>query len=267
MASAESIQPDGKFMGLFIGRSGSGKTAAALSFPHPIKVLDLDQRIRGGLMPWIVKKGIDYDSFPPKQQGIIFTKLNEVFTTLQVGCNMGTNVYETLVVDSITWAAIDLLLDAMPLTHSGSSSRESGKKIGTMEIAGPSDYQFQSTGIYQILAFLKSLPIKNIIVTAHIVNKWGRKKNSEGKIIDPYGPSEIIGDQLSLTDKLAENVPSSFDHVFLFEKVDTGSSLRFTFSAHGDLERTPFDIPYGRQDITGKSFYETLMVFAKKESV
>ena len=42
--------------------------------------------------------------------------------------------------------SLDLLLDAMPLTHAqGTGQQEKGRNIGPMQIAGPSDYQFQST--------------------------------------------------------------------------------------------------------------------------
>ena len=172
----------------------------------------------------------------------------------------GNSKIQTLVIDSATWMANDLLLDALPLTHaSNQMGGDSGRKVGTMNMAGPSDYSFQSTGILQMLAFLRSLPIKNVIVTAHIVNKWGRKKGPNGKFLDPYGPSEIIGEQLSLTDKLAETVPNSFDHVFRFEREDNGREVRFYFEGQSELARTPYPIGYDRIDITGKDFYKTLM--------
>ena len=262
MPSAENIQPDSRSLNLFIGRSGSGKSAAAYSYPHPLHVLDLDGRIRGGLTPWIERKGITYDYFPSKpDKGTVFDLLNQYFETQRILLRNGQSNIETLVLDSATWQAIDLLLDAIPLTHApgGNSDREKGRSIGQMQMAGPSDYSFQSTGIYQTIAYLRSLPIKHIIVTAHIVNRWGKRKNSEGKIIDPYGPSEIVGEQLVLTDKLAESLPSSFDNVFRFEKVDTGSEMRFYLEAQGELARNTYGLPYGRMDITNKNFYETLM--------
>ena len=266
MPSAENIQPDTRSISLFIGRSGSGKSAAAYSYPKPMKVFDLDGRIRGGLLPWIERKGLDYEYYPPKpDKGTVFDKLNGDFEALHVMCKTGQNYYKTIVLDSITWATIDLLLDAIPLTHAGNSSDGRGKNIGTMQIAGPSDYQFQSTGTYQIIAFLKSLPIQNIIVTAHVVGRWGKRKDANGKIIDPYGPSELLGEQLALTDKLAESVPSSFDNVFRFEKEDTGSGVKFFFESQGELARSSYpELGYQRTDVTGKDFYQLLMSKVKK---
>lgn len=259
MPSAESIQPDGRSISLFIGRSGSGKSAAAYSYPHPIKVLDTDGRIRGGLTSWIERKGIDYTYFPSKpEKGTTFDALNNEFGILQVQCRNRECPYQTLVLDSLTWEAIDLLLDAMPLTH----AENKGARMGTMLVSGPDDYRFQSTGVLQTLAFLKSLPIPNIIATAHIVGRYGKRKDSNGKIIDPYGPSELIGEQLALTDKLAETVPSMFDNVYKFSKDDEGKNFRF--EAHGELARTTFDkIPHGYQDLTKKPFYEEMLRLAQ----
>lgn len=261
MPSAENIQPDSRSLNLFIGRSGSGKSAAAYSYPKPLHVLDLDGRIRGGLTEWNDRKGITYDYFPSKpDKGTVFELLNKYFEIQRILLTNGQSEIATLVLDSATWQAIDLLLDAIPLTHATNqgSDREKGRSIGTMQMAGPTDYSFQSTGILQTIAFLKSLPIKNIIVTAHVVGKWGKRKDANGKIIDPYGPSELIGEQLCLTDKLAETLPSSFDNVFRFEKVDRGYDVRFYAEGQGELARNTYGMPYGRIDVTSTSFYDVL---------
>jgi hypothetical protein len=272
LPSVSSIQPDSRFFGLFIGRSGSGKSAAAYSFPHDseggnLEVADMDGRIRGGLVPWINRENFNYTYFPPKpKEGTTFEALNKYFEAMQIMLGHGQQHIQTFVLDSGTWAAQDLLLDAMPLTHDKSKKdREGGgRNIGTMQMAGPSDYGFQSTGMLQIVAFLRSIPIKNVIVTAHIQNRWGRQKNAEGKILDPYGPTEIVGEQLAgFTDKLSETFPSCFDHIFRFEKEDR-NGLKFYFEAQGELARTPYPIPYGRIDVTGKDFYQELMKFVKK---
>ena len=253
MPSCENIQPDTRFFGLFLGRSGSGKTAAGLSFPHPIKVYDLDGRVRGGLQPWVEKKGIDYEYYPPKDTNMVFKQLDNAMATDLILARSGKFPYKTIILDSLTWAATDFLLDAIPLAHADNK----GKMMGSLQIAGPSEYSFQSTAIWQMIAFLKTLPVQNVIVTAHIVSRWGKRKKPDGTIVDPYGPNEIIGEQLFLTDKLAEAVPSSFDHIFRFEKSDDGR--QFWFEAHGELPRSAFKLPFGRIDISNKSFYETMM--------
>lgn len=252
-------------MGLFIGRSGHGKSAAAYSFPKPMKVLDLDGRLEGGLVEWNKKEEfdqIDYTYFPPRPHNTTtFAELNNLFQVLDIQCRTNQNKFKTLVVDSLTWVANDLLIDSLPLTHEGGK----GLKVGGMNVSGPDDYRFQSSGIVQILSFLRSLPIPNIIVTAHVVNKWGRKKDQNGKVLDPYGPSEIIGEQLALTDKVAETAPTPFDNVFKFEKVDGGSQMNYFVEMEGELTRNTFGAPYGNHNITKVNFYEWLSKKREKE--
>ena len=258
MPLVENMPVDSRILALFVGRSGSGKSAAAYSFPKPAKIFDLDGRVRGGLVPWVDKKGLEYQYFPPMSEKMVFEQLNNAFAILHQQCKAGQAPYETIILDSATWASNALLLDALPYTHTATGAGDKGKKIGSMNIAGPSDWLFQSNGMTQIIAYLRSLPIKNILVTAHIVNRWGKLKDADGKVIDPYGQSEIVGEKLTLTDKIAEELPGSFDHIFRFEKTDTGAKLKFTVSGQGELARTPCPIPYGEHDITGKSFYEFL---------
>lgn len=266
MSNAASIKPDTRFMGLFIGRSGSGKSAAAYSFPKPMKVFDFDGNIRSGLTRWIEDRDkIDYDYYPPHDKKTFFERVDDDLEALYVMCKTNQNPYKTVVVDSLTNLGADLLLDALTLTGTGTGNI--GKKMGAMDIPGPGAYQFQSNGINNVLAYLKSLPIQNVICTAHIVNKWGKRKDENGKVIDPYGASEIVGEQLAITDKLAEMIPTPFDNVLYFEKIDTGSSMKFSFSAQGELAKSSYsELPYGRTDVTGISFYKLLMSRVKLES-
>ena len=72
-----------------------------------------------------------------------------------------------------------------------------------------------------------------------------------------------MGEQLVLTDKLAESLPSSFDNVFRFEKVDNGYEEKFYVEGRGELARNTYGMSYGRKDITDKSFYDFLMAGVK----
>ena len=122
MPLASNIQPDGRFLGLFIGRSGGGKSAAAYSFPKPMKIYDLDGRIRGGLVPWIDRTGIEYEYFPPLGAKTVFEQMNDSFGVLQVEAKTNQLKLKTLILDSATWAVNSFLLDALPLTHKAGTS-------------------------------------------------------------------------------------------------------------------------------------------------
>lgn len=257
MPLVDNVKPNSRFLGLFIGPSGGGKSTAAYTFPKPMKIFDTDGRWRGGIQPWTDTKDLEYESFPPRPNGETnFSMLNKAFEILDIQCRTNTNRFKSIVVDSITWEAVSLLLDSTGLTK--------GKKIAGADISGPADYQFQSSGIYNILAFLAGLPIENIIVTGHVVNKYGKETVTDKNGIetqDAYGPSVIVGEQLALTDKLAEIVPGRFDHVFKFEKKDTGQKETYKFSCRGSMARSAYpltQLPYGQMDVTGIDFYKFL---------
>lgn len=262
MPLASTRKKENAFMGLMIGRSGSGKSAASYSFPKPMLIFDLDLRLDGGLVPWIDHLDqIEYKSYAPyvgKGQTKLFERLNNDFELLLVQCQTGQCPYKTVVFDSITHETIGLLWDAIPLTHADNK----GRKLGTMQMAGPEDYKFQANGTYQLLAFLKSLAIPNIICTAHLTNKYGKPPGE-----NQYAESIIVGEQLTLTDKMAENCLSYFNHVLKFQRRDLGNAIRHEVSLSGELARTAFHgVPYGWQDITGKHFYnDVLLQYVKRE--
>ena len=255
MPSAERLMetPESRFVGLFIGRSKGGKSTAAYSFPKPMKILDLDGRIRGGLSnPWIDPKGIDYETYPPRAPVATYIKLDKDLDTLLQAQNManfgGMTPYKTLVLDSITFEAISLLADANKLT-------EKGKMIGQFKMVGPAEYGFQSQVIWNTMSFLKSLQIPNIIVTAHLVNKFGKPPGDKNE----YAENVIVGEQLALTDKLAEAIPAVFDHIYRFSKNENGQRSQFWVKTDGEMESSAFIGLPREEDITGKDFYKWMM--------
>jgi hypothetical protein len=261
MPSAANLQPDGRMMALFIGAKHSGKTCAATSFVRDpqkrTKVLDFDGRIRGILgAPWIDKNRIDYEYYPPRvgnNQTPTYQKINNDMEAMLVQCNTAQNPYETVICDSLTAETFALVCDAIPLTHQGNK----GKKLGVMNMAGPEDYGFEATGTYNLMAFLRSLPIPYVIVTAHIVDKFG-KADPE----NPFSESVITGEKLSIRDKIGTNIGIYFDHIFRFERRMVGAQERFFVRFRSSIACTSFaELPNGEVDITGKSFHDVLLSY------
>ncbi|MGH7238447.1 MAG: hypothetical protein ACREHG_00115, partial [Candidatus Saccharimonadales bacterium] len=94
-----------------------------------------------------------------------------------------------------------------------------------------------------------------IIVSAHIVDRYGKRDPA-----DKYSESVVVGEKLSIRDKIGENSLIYFDHVFKFEREDMGRSVRHTCQFNGEIARTAFpNLPNGKVDITGVNFYEKLM--------
>lgn len=260
MPSAASLTPESRFMGLFIGPKHSGKTCAALSFPTPSHDYDFDGRIRGILgAPWIDKSKITYDFFPPRELGLI-DKIDKSLETFMTSAKIGQPVPTTIVLDSLTSECLAMIQQSLPLTH----NQGKGKKVGTVNMVGPEDYGVEANVTYQIMAGLRTLPVPNIIVTAHTIERFG-KANPD----DPYSESIVVGEKLSVRDKIGENIKIYFDHIFRFDRRIVGGQERFFVKFRSDIACTSYsELPHGEIDITGKSFYEVLMSYVKvKEAV
>ena len=261
MPSLDQLEVGASIFALFIGKSGSGKTCAAASFPGPIKFLDFDGRIRGILgANWIDRKGLgEVIQFPPDPKKPTYIKVSEIIETDLAFCNMGKYPFKTLVLGSLTAQTFSFLSDAKAITHAGNK----GKSLGKLPMAGPEDYGFEATGTYQMLAGLRSLyehpnGPKNVIIDAHIVDKWGKPIKDNGDT-DTYAASEVVGEKLSLRDKISENVQIYFDHVWRFDSRMVGNEPHHYVSFRTDLARTSFaNLPNGQVDITGKPFYQEL---------
>lgn len=253
-----------RFIAMFVGPKHSGKTCAAASFlptrkdQNRIRIFDFDGRINGLLgAPWIDRTLVDYDYYPPRLSASnkdntkqVMERLNNDFDFLLSQYKTGSCPYGTVILDSLTAETFALLCDAIPLTH----SEGKGKKIGTLNMAGPEDYGFEATGTYATLAFLRSVPAQNIIVTAHVIPRYGRLNED-----DKYSERVIVGEQLSLRDKITANIGIYFDHIFRFDREVIGQKERHSVVFRSDLACTSFpQLPFGKIDITGKSLQEVI---------
>jgi hypothetical protein len=258
MPTAENLTSESRFMALFVGPKHSGKTVAACSWltDKRIKVSDFDGRIKGILgAPWIRKDKIDYDYIPPRSSSdkIFFQRVNTDLEALLTLVNTGRCPYETYIGDSITSFCKNLMLDSIPLTH----AEGKGKKIGVLEMPGPADYGFESVGVDSYMSFLRSLPL-NIIVTAHVIDRYDKPTitDERGRTYkDPYAESVVIGEKLSLRDKLSATVPNYFDHIFRFDRKLVRGEEHFFVEYINDIACTSFpNLKPGQHDITGKDF-------------
>lgn len=252
MPTVDQLTLDKRFLGMFVGRSGNGKTAAAASFPKPMKVFDFDGRISGILgCDWITqaeRKEIEFSTYPPfikPGDKPSYTRLN---TELEMMHMQGTKLpYKTLVFDSLTSASLALLRDSIPISGAG-------RKVGALELPGPGDYGFESQAISNILAYLRSLPVPNIIVSAHVVERYGKSDPD-----NPYSESIPIGEKLSVRDKVGENSLIYFDHVLKFERERAGGDMRYYCVFRSDLAKTTLSKAPPRIDITRKHFYNEVL--------
>jgi hypothetical protein len=238
------IKPESKFFGLFIGRSSSGKTSAAISFPDPT-VLDFDLRILGAR--WTHLEA-NYLQFPPGP-GKGWAEVDKYMEDLQIGIISRQTVPKTLVMDSITSMLRLFVAESMDLTK-GYTIERKGKEKNALRLEGPSDYKYESSATYQVFDFLRSLPI-NVIISAHIIDKFGKLSPDE-----EYSETGVVGSRLSIRDKIAENILTYFNEVYEFGRKEKGNKIQHYVKFQSDICRSALGLPAGEHDITGKNFYE-----------
>jgi hypothetical protein len=269
MPQLSNIPKESRFMGLFVGKSGSGKKSAIASFPKPIHILDFDGRIRGiNGSSFVSPEGISYEYYAPRGDKPTINRLNDDLGMMELQMKQGTLPFKTLAVCSLTGTTRNFLLDAIKLTHSNDDPKKTrGMYQGVLAIEGPEDYKYEATGTMQFMSFLRSMPV-NIVVCAHLVDQWGKPTKSDGSV-DPYAESVVIGKKLSLREKIAENNMIYFDHVFSFRKELVGvNRVDHKVRFRGDLERTAYpELPAGEVDITNKPFYPLMMSYVNKDTL
>lgn len=264
MPKASTLTEDFRFMALFVGEKHTGKTCAACSFPKPVENLDFDGRIRGLLgAPWLDREGISYESYPPKSKDLV-KRLDDKFSSYQAMGIVDQLELKTEILDSLTSETYAMLTQGIAITHDSGSKNKAGgirgRFLGNVAMAGPEEYGYEAQTTYDILAALRSIPIPNVIATAHIIDKFG-KEDPE----DKYSPSVVIGEKLSLRDKIGANIGIYFDHIFRFRREMVNKQERFTVQFRGDIACTSYaSLPLGIYDITGKNFYEFMMDLIQK---
>lgn len=253
--------PENRFIALFVGKSGTGKTVAELSFPKPLHDNDFDLRIGGGQVSWLDLTGITYDAWPPRMLGLI-PELNKKLESLLAQSKLAgftDQLPKSYITDSITNMTYAFICQSIPLTHraAGSTDGKKGKWIGPVAAPGPEDYGLEANASYDYISFLKSLPIQNILISAHYVDVFGKADPD-----DPYSANIVIGKKLSIRDKIGENILTHMDHVFEFER----ETNKFFVKFRGELARTAYEwLPDGRHEWTRRNFYEFMMSWKEKK--
>jgi len=246
--NAKELRPSENWRILFVGRSGSGKSRAAASFPGPRYCYDLDGRI--GSLRGI---DIDYDQFKEEFGFIAIDKKMEEHRNL---AKANKYPYKTTLYSSVTSTMKYLLLDSIKLIGEDQEKEGKGQMIGRLRIPGPRHYLFVSEAMSQIFDNGLHYFPGNVIVEAHVVNAY----NSSG---------EVNGTRILATDKLSEYIPTKFDEVWEFSKVESSVetvSPRYWVSFDGNLARTTREPLRNlrKMEITNANFYEKLLEALKQ---
>lgn len=242
---------------LFVGRSGSGKSSAEISFVElgPMYCFDCDNRFRGTgpALNWLGYEKfskIDFDFYNPDDGFIaIDKKLNAIANTAEKGqCK-----YKTISIDSVGSLATMLALDSQRLR--GQSDKK-GKVRGKVTFLHPDDYNYVSTA-FRILMFNYIFPLNemgiNFMMSGWVADKWGKKAGA-----NEFDPPEVIGERILASGNFVEEVMGYFDETYYFRKqppVLQNQMPKYTVEFNGSFAKTAFGLPAGQHEVTGKSFY------------
>lgn len=209
MPKTSDIELGGRFMGLFVGTNGSGKTVAGASWPGEGLILDFDGRVAPVRYFYPKRTDIEYvtiglDSIKGRPDVIGFTQGLELIQGLQDRCP-----YDWLMFDSYTSYSTVAIYHQM-----GIRDEDVKKTKGGLPIPDWDEFKGETGVMLQILEILKILPC-NIIVTAHPIQ--AAKTTKQGGSTNEVLASMVKGSSIaSYGWKTPSLLPNYFNEMYYF---------------------------------------------------
>ena len=250
----------GRFMGLFVGPNGTGKTIAANSWPGRTLNLDFDGRVapirffypnRQDIEYWTV--GLDGTNRPDV---IGFTDFCKKLEDLQENCP-----YDNVILDSYTSYSAVAVLHQM-----GIRGDDVKKTKGGLPIPDWDEYKGETGVMLQILEVAKILPC-NFIMTAHPVSKAASQKQGGST-------NEVLASMIKQTTlatygwKTASFLPNYFNEIYSFSNeisVQMGQPVKRyvqTVAVGEILAKTALPLP-AVMETSNKPFFGVLSAHLK----
>jgi hypothetical protein len=243
---------------LFVGRSGSGKSNAEVSFPKPLYTFDMDNRFKGATsaLKWIGIEGfkqIEFDYYNPKDG---FDTLDNKLSDIQVAAETRKAKFKTLCFDSVGTLIFMLGLGSQQL-RGATKGDITGKVRGKVQFLHPDDYNYISTGLrmimYHRIFALNEMGI-NTIFSAWVADRWAKKVGAGA-----YDPPEVVGEKILGPGNAVEEFIGYFDEVYYFRKESSiveGKAPKYTVEFNGALAKSGLGLPPGRFDISNCNFFD-----------
>jgi hypothetical protein len=264
MPNAKDLVPSKKFHGIFIGKSGSGKTCASVTIGDDVDLLtgkvikyskvyvfDIDDRIKGinGLPALQEKKDagfIEYDSFKGNTYNEAAEKLMLKLVEIKKRAAMGE--IQTVIYSSTT-SATELFRNQALASGAIKHNVLLGRTMSQIQDYGYIDRAHRDT----ILTDLKSLPC-NVIIESHLKDDGVYKTDAAGE--------EVFiktGEVLNLPGKLSGDCPTWFDETYEFY-IDTmiPAQPRNMVKFRSVLAKTTFPNMPIELNWSGKHFFSLL---------
>lgn len=184
---------------LMKGKASTRKTSAAVTFPRPLLLIDVDQKYDSILLHVENKEGISVESIPPKN----YTTFKNLTDELEDNyCP-----FATVVVDSLTSVARLIQNYCLQNTRSASGKRAAGGDMGVIKIPGPGDFLAESAALNSLIDWGFTIPAHFILI-GHIIEYQERK----------LGEDEPRTYQRMITggNKIGAEIPTRFSEVYHF---------------------------------------------------
>lgn len=274
MPLVSTLESNSKTVALFVGPSGAGKTCAIASYAKlgPMYIFDFDGRMAGMLGQKSVLgeyfNNIEYDTYDLSQG---FKEVDKRLEGFVVQSRNRQLKYKTIVFESLPTMVSCFLEMAVQLEGVKAAGIPS-RLIGDVHMLSPQHYNWASRAFHDLVYNgLRRLAGCNVIVSGWTVDQWGKRiiKKADGtESVDEYGPKEVVGRKLLLTEKLAEEVPGYFDEVYEFDKQDTGlpsKPVKFICKFRSTIAKTAHENYPNWIDFTNKAFQAELEKLTSKD--
>jgi len=239
MPSTKDIDISKKYLALFKGEPGTGKTRAACSFPKPF-VFDFDGKlaVAKNIFP---DKDIQYESYFNNFPGSM-KRLEQLSTY----CPYGTIIFDSLTSFART------VLNFMIKSRGGKGSLQRGG----LDVPQIEDYGGETAAMIQLIDFVRLISERGIkvIIIAHVVEI--SEKNIKTQ------QTTVARQLLTGGKKIAAELPAYFDEAYHFYHeggFDGKPDFKaYTLNAGEDWAKSALPLPNPIK-WTNKNFYDTLI--------
>lgn len=269
MPDVFDINPLDKFMALFTGHNGSGKSVAIGSFLEdgPIYIFDFDGR-QAAVSNWYKQRGLkpgqlEYDTYGPSNLYAAYKKLYDLTNNCP---------YAAISIDSFTAATVSAVMYSLRERASKTGKDLPAMSKGNMIIPDWDEYKAETVFITTMLDLCKELASKKVKVfwTAHPITSTKITKAQGAGDRDSYSTQTRYAAYGQKSDSL---IPIYFNEIYHFTTdwdFSRSRDRRICLTRpRGDINaKTALNLPpefdWTGWDENSPSFYQILKELAKK---
>jgi len=279
MPTLNDLKPTENFVSLVVGKPGSGKTSAIASFTSkdsPTYIFDIDHRIKGleGSREWLGQDVWDNLTFDQYDTRDGFRSIEKQFMVFAEKYDKRNLEFKNLVIESVGSLSEMFLVDSQTMKGlkpgtdfsklKGDQTR-GARIVGNISFPTPDDYNYGKRAFHILFYhYFTHFTKCNIFLSGWTADRWIKDPNAESV----YAPQIVSGTQLLATNKIASELPGYFDHIWEFDKEETGSAknpLKYRVKFRSGMAKTTMPQIPNEIDITGKNFKHELFQYLPQE--